>query len=140
MFIEGAQYVFDGNRVTAQGRNGIGRWRLNTVNHDPSLMITPDLRIRKYRRNKRTCLVRVIRSFETVVDALKPLEEALRICSQHGHVWVADIVTGKLRDERNEWCLICGAEQLVFEAVGTSGYALQRNLRASAYSSKGRLC
>src|SRR5262245_58042554 len=64
LFVEGGHYVFDGNRVIARfrlGRNGVGRWRLETIDPSLSLVVTPDLRVRKYRRTKP---VRIIRAFD----------------------------------------------------------------------------
>src|SRR5262249_1464975 len=87
LFVEGGNYVFDGNRVIARfriGRNGVGRWRLETIDPSLSLVVTPDLRVRKYRRTKP---VRIIRAFDAVFDALKPLDEALCICAQRVHAW-----------------------------------------------------
>src|SRR6266567_1810557 len=83
LFVEGGRYVFDGNRVTAHfrvARNGVGRWRLHTIEPNLSLVVTPDLRIRKYRRTERTCVVRIIRVFEKVFDTLQPLDDAIRNC------------------------------------------------------------
>jgi len=123
LFVEGGEYVFDGNRVTARWRvakNGVGRWRLYTINPDLSLVITPDLRIRKYRRNDLTCVVRIIRSFETVFDALKPLDETVCCCAEHGHLWSLFQSTGTCAKGQYvwTWCLTCGAEQISFRESG----------------------
>jgi hypothetical protein len=77
LLVEGGYYVFDGNRVTAHfkvARNGVGHWRLETVDLSLSLLITRDLRIREYRRNPRTCDVSIIRAFKNVFDTLKRLK------------------------------------------------------------------
>src|SRR5262245_58924503 len=66
LFVEGGHYVFDGNRVIARfriGRNGVGWWRLETIDPSLSLRVTPDLRVRKYPRTKP---VRIIRAFDAV--------------------------------------------------------------------------
>src|SRR5262249_8802667 len=117
-FVEGGEYVFDGNRVTAHWRiagNGVGRWRLYTMDPDLSFVITPDLRIRRYRRNDRTCRVRIVRSLESAFDVLRPLDEAALICAQNGHAW------GPIQDPSWaigpytwQWCLICGSELVSF--------------------------
>jgi hypothetical protein len=117
LFIEGAQYVFDGNRVTAHfriARNGIGRWRLHTIDPNLSLVVTPDLRIRKYRRTDRTCVVKMVRVFESVLDTVKPLDDALGICNRQAHRWIPTQV--RLCKFPYIWsgCLVCGAEQVWF--------------------------
>jgi hypothetical protein len=118
LFVEGGKYVFDGNRVVAHwrvGSNGVGRWLLYTINTDLSLVITPNLRIRKYRRN----VVPIIRSFETVLDALKPLDEAKSYCAQHCHRWSP--AQGDSSDPAPyiwRWCLTCGVEQVWFYETG----------------------
>ena len=127
LLVEGRGYVFDGNSVVAHwrvGRNGVGRWRLETITPNLSLVITPDLRVREYRRTGRTCRVRMVRSFETVFDAIrqKPLQEAVSNCAQHGHLWSLDLKTsGKANDPYVwTWCLTCGAEQVWFLETGQS--------------------
>jgi hypothetical protein len=123
LLVDGAQYVFDGNRVIAHWRvakNGVGRWRLYTINRDVSLVVTPDLRVRKYRWNGRTCRVGIIRSLGTVFNALRPLVEAVSLCAQSGHAW------GPNQDRSScvvapytwQWCLICGAELVSFGENG----------------------
>jgi hypothetical protein len=119
LFVEGRKYVFDGNRVVAHwrvGSNGIGRWRLYTINSDLSLVITPDLRIRKYRRSG----VHIIRSFKTVFDALKPLDQAISDCAINGHAWspVQDCSDCPIAPRTWHWCLCCGAEQVLFLQTG----------------------
>src|SRR5262245_12170873 len=80
LFDEGRSYVFDGNRVTAhfrEGRNGVSRWRLHTINPDLSLVITDDLRVRGYTISRGQSQVHLVRKFKSVFDALKPLDEAI---------------------------------------------------------------
>ena len=119
LFVEGGYYVFDGNRVIARfriGRNGVGRWRLETIDPGFSLVITPDLRSRKYQGIGSSCLVQIIRKFESVFDALKPLDEAVCNCAQHGHAWSPTQSRLSYADAPYswQWCLVCGAEQLWF--------------------------
>jgi len=123
LFAENGRYVFDGNRVVARfrvGRNGVGRWRLETLDPGLSFVITPDLRIRKYRRTERTCVVRIVRQFETVLDTLKPLDTAIALCGEHGHRWSlahSESACGEM-PYRWEWCLTCGAEQVWVAETG----------------------
>jgi len=113
LFVVGGHYVFDGNRVIARfriGRNGVGRWRLETIDPTLSLVVTPDLRVRKYRRTKP---VRIIRAFDAVFDALKPLDEALCICAQHGHAWSPlQFDAGQNVPYVWRWCVLCGVEEV----------------------------
>jgi hypothetical protein len=120
LFVEGREYVFDGNRVTAHwrvGRNDVGRWRLETIKPDLSFVITADLRIRKYPKK-----VRLIRPFETVFDALKPLDQAICHCAEHGHLWSLVQTTATCANGQYvwTWCLSCGAEQSSFPESGES--------------------
>ncbi len=112
LFVEGGNYVFDGNRVIARfriGGNGVGRWRLETIDPSLSLVVTPDLRVRKYPRTKR---VRIVRAFDAVFDALKPLDEALCICAQHGHAWSPlQFGAGQNVAYVWRWCVLCGMEE-----------------------------
>ena len=119
LFAENGSYVFDGNRVTAHfrvARNGVGRWRLHTIDANLSLVVTPDLRIRKYRRTERTCVVRIIRLVEKVFDALKPLDEAMRDCAKYGHAWspIEHDSNGVGTPYTWQWCVLCGAKQVWF--------------------------
>src|SRR5262245_392647 len=87
LFQEGAAYVFDGNRVIARfrvGSSGVGWWRLQTMDPNVSLSVGRDLRLRVYARIGQTTNVKLVRLFETVFDALKPLDEALQDCGKHG--------------------------------------------------------
>jgi hypothetical protein len=114
----GAAYVFDGNRVFARyrvGTNGVGWWRLHTVDLNVSLSIGRDLRVRMYTRTEKSTKVKLIRLFETVFDALKPLDEAVRDCEKHGHVWSPDqasTVEGHVWFVWR-WCVLCGEESIV---------------------------
>lgn len=115
LFGEGEQYVFDGNRMTAHlrvGRNGVARWRLQSIKPDLSFVITPDLRIRLYMQS----LVHLIRSFESVLDAVKPLDEAQLDCAQHGHAWSPFRFdsNGQQFSYEWRWCVLCGVEQVQF--------------------------
>ena len=115
LFVEGGHYVFDGNRVIARfriGRNGVGRWRLETIDPSLSLVITADLRVRKYSRPKP---VRIIRAFDAVFDALKPLDEVVCICVQHGHAWSPlQFEAGQNVAYVWRWCVLCGMEEVQF--------------------------
>jgi hypothetical protein len=113
LFVEGGHYVFDGNRVIAhfrRGRNAVGQWWLETIDPSLSLRVTPDLRVRKYPRLKR---VRMIRGFEAVFDTLKPLDEAVSSCAQHGHAW-SPLQFGAGQNVACvwQWCVLCGVEEV----------------------------
>jgi hypothetical protein len=118
LFQDGAAYVFDGNRVVARfrvGSNGVGWWRLQTIDPNVSLSVGRDLRLRVYARIGQTTNVRLVRLFETVFDALKPLDEAIRDCEKHGHGWSPDqasTVEGHVRFVWR-WCVLCGEESIV---------------------------
>jgi len=113
LLVEGGHYVFDGNRVIARfriGRNGVGWWTLETIDASLWLRVTPDLRVRKYPRTKH---VRLIRAFDTVFDTLKPLGEAVSICTQHGHAWSPlQFAAGEDVAYVWRWCVLCGVEEV----------------------------
>jgi hypothetical protein len=113
LFVERGRYVFDGNRVIAHfrvGRNGVGWWRLETIDPGFSLVIARDLRVRKYPRLKR---VRIIKAFDVVFDALKPLDEAVCICAQYGHAWSPlQFGAGQNVAYVWRWCVLCGKEEV----------------------------
>src|SRR5262245_50385103 len=118
LFQDGGGYVFDGNRVVARfrvGSNGVGWWRLQTIDPNVSLAVGRDLRLRVYARTGQTTNVKLVRLFETVFDALKPLDEAIRDCEKHGHVWSPDqgsTVEGHVWFVWR-WCVMCGEESIV---------------------------
>src|SRR5439155_22413137 len=90
LFIRGVRYVFDGNRVTARlevGNEGRRKWRLDTIDPNLSVAVGRDLRVGIYRRTNVKYAVRLIGEFESVFDALKPLDEAICDCARHGHAW-----------------------------------------------------
>src|SRR4030095_9223004 len=84
-----------------------------TIDPNSSLMVTEDLRVRKYPTSNP---VRLIRKFQTVLDALTPLDAAMFYCEEHGHEWLnlACVHTNY------GWncCLTCGAEQVWFPDTG----------------------
>ena len=114
LFAEGVRYVFDGNRVTARFRvalNGVGRWHLWTADPGLSLLVTPDLRVRKYERIGTTCVVHLVREFDSAFDAgLKLLHDAIPDCAKHGHAWSPKEWAGYGCCWK--WCLVCGEETI----------------------------
>jgi hypothetical protein len=122
LFQDGAAYVFDGNRVVARfrvGSNGVGWWRLQTIDPDVSLSVGRDLRLRVYARIGQTTNVRLVRLFETVFDALKPLDEAIRDCEKHGHVWSTGPMSTADEEGGFVWCVLCGDERT--QSCGQNG-------------------
>jgi len=114
LFSHEGHYVFDGNRVTARyrvGRNGVGRWRLWTVDSNLSLVVAADHRVRVYRRTGTTTDVSLVDEFGSVFDALRPLDDAVRNCTKFGHVWSPVQNSGEVIC-RWKWCLSCGEEEL----------------------------
>jgi hypothetical protein len=115
LFQDGAAYVFDGNRVVGRfrvGSNGVGWWRLQTTDPNVSLSVGRDLRLRMYERTGRSTNVKLVRLFETVFDALKPLDEALRDCEKHGHAWSASPRSTADEEGGFVWCVLCGDERI----------------------------
>jgi hypothetical protein len=100
----GCPYVFDGNRVTAhQSRDRLRQvvWWLRTADPDVSLFIGRDRRVRAYRRLNGHARLDLLYEFQTAFVGLKPLEQALQICTAHGHTWVSFAPTND-HDARGE--------------------------------------
>ncbi len=120
----GGQYVFDGNRVTVHLQpDGYGRdaWWLETLDPVVWLAVGDDLRVHEHRRVSGRWAIRLIEEFESVVNALVPLEQAICDCAENGHAWSSttqDDPNGAVTRYIWQWCLCCGAEQIWLPDTG----------------------
>ena len=118
----GAGYAFDGNQVVAhfeRDENGQDNWCLETIDPDIWFLIGDDFNVYRHQRVDGQWTIRAIEEFESVFDALKPLDEAACDCAINGHAWSP--TQGDSSDPASyvwQWCLACGSERVWFSETG----------------------